>query len=51
MIAVEQFIAVCAGEALKCLPEGLPWLGSLRRKSRIAGKSAISQVRTRSDFL
>ena len=47
VIALGLFMAVSTGEVLRCLLEGLSWLGGLRSKPRIAGKSAISQARTR----
>ena len=47
MIALGLLMAVSTGEVLRCLLEGLSWLGGLRSKPRIAGKSGISQARTR----
>jgi hypothetical protein len=45
-IALGLFMAVSTREVLRCLVEGLDWLGKFR-PVRIAGKSAISQARTR----
>jgi hypothetical protein len=47
VIALGLFMAVSTGEVLRCLLEGLSWLGGLRSKPRVAGKSAISQARSR----
>jgi hypothetical protein len=46
VIALGLFMAVSTEEVLRCLVEGLRWLGSGGRL-RIAGKSAISQARSR----
>lgn len=46
VIALGLFMAVSTGEVLRCLVEGLRWLGS-GRCLRLAGKSAISQARSR----
>jgi hypothetical protein len=46
VIALGLFMAVSTGEVLRCLLEGLRWLGGGRRV-RVAGKSAISQARSR----
>jgi hypothetical protein len=46
VIALGLFMAVSTGEVLRCLIEGLRWLGRGSRL-RVAGKSAISQARTR----
>lgn len=46
VIALGLFMAVSTGEVLRCLLEGLRWLGG-GRCVRVAGKSAISQARTR----
>ncbi|MEK0445762.1 MAG: hypothetical protein RLZZ399_1083 [Verrucomicrobiota bacterium] len=40
VIALGLLMAVSTGEVLRCLLEGLSWLGGLRSKPRIAGKSA-----------
>jgi Insertion element 4 transposase N-terminal/Transposase DDE domain len=45
-IALGLFMAVSTREVLRCLVEGLEWLGKLG-SVRIAGKAAISQARTR----
>ena len=47
VISLGLFMAVSTGEVLRCLVEGLSWLGGLRQNINIAGKSAISQARTR----
>jgi hypothetical protein len=46
VIALGLFMAVSTGEVLRCLVEGLQWLRS-GGSIRIAGKSAISQARSR----
>ena len=46
VIALGLFMAVSTGEVLRCLVEGLCWLGR-GQGVRVAGKSAISQARTR----
>jgi hypothetical protein len=46
VIALGLFMAVSTGEVLRCLIEGLRWLGAGCRL-RVAGKSGISQARTR----
>lgn len=47
VIALGLFMAVSTGEVLRCLVEGLAWLGGMPEKINIAGKSAISQARSR----
>jgi hypothetical protein len=46
VIALGLFMAVSTGEVLRCLIEGLRWIGAGGRL-RVAGKSGISQARTR----
>jgi hypothetical protein len=47
VIALGLFMAVSTGEVLRCLVEGLQWLGGARTKLKVAGKAAISQARSR----
>lgn len=47
VIALGLFMAVSTGEVLRCLAEGLQWLGGSSTGIKLAGKSAISQARTR----
>ena len=47
VIALGLFMAVSTGEVLRCLVEGLAWLDGMPKKINIAGKSAISQARSR----
>mgnify|MGYP003532208700 FL=1 len=44
VIALGLFMAVSTGEVLRCLVEGLQWLGG-GEGLRVAGKAAISQAR------
>jgi len=46
VIALGLFMAVSTGEVLRCLVEGLQWLGG-GEGLRVAGKAAISQARSR----
>jgi hypothetical protein len=46
VIALGLFMAVSTGEVLRCLVEGLEWLGGGTRL-KIAGKTAISQARSK----
>ena len=46
VIALGLFMAVSTGEVLRCLVEGLRWLGG-GEGLRVAGKAAISQARSR----
>jgi hypothetical protein len=45
IIALGLYMAVSTGEVLRCLVEGMQWLGG--GKLRIAGKTGISKARTR----
>jgi len=47
VIALGMFMAVSTGEVLRCLIEGLQWLGGGSGKLKVAGKVAISQARSR----
>lgn len=47
VIALGLFMAVSTGEVLRCLVEGLQWLGGTSRPLHVAGKAAISQARRR----
>lgn len=48
VIALGLFMAVSTGEVLRCLVEGLQWLGGgASGKLHLAGKAAISQARRR----
>jgi hypothetical protein len=47
VIALGLFMAVSTGEVLRCLVEGLQWLGGASGKLNVAGKAAISQARSR----
>ena len=47
VIALGLFMAVSTGEVLRSLIEGLQWLDGASTKIKAAGKSAISQARTR----
>jgi hypothetical protein len=46
VIALGLFMAVSTGEVLRCVVEGLQWLGG-GEGLRVAGKAAISQARSR----
>jgi hypothetical protein len=46
VIALGLFMAVSTGEVLRCLVEGLQWLGG-QSPLKLAGKAAISQARSR----
>lgn len=47
VIALALYMQVSYGEVLRCLLEGLEWLGLEVRRIRTTGRSAISQARTR----
>lgn len=47
VIALALFMEVSYGEVLRCLLEGLEWLGLEARRIRATGRSAISQARAR----
>lgn len=47
VIALALFMQVSYGEVLRCLLEGLRWLSFPSGRVKTAGKSAISQARTR----
>jgi hypothetical protein len=47
IIALGLFMAVSTGEVLRCLIEGLQWLGGSSDRIKVAGKAAISQARSR----
>ena len=47
VIALALYMEVSYGEVLRCLLEGLEWLGLEVRRIRTTGRSAISQARTR----
>ncbi len=47
VIALALYMQVSYGEVLRCLLEGLEWLGLEVRRVRTTGRSAISQARTR----
>jgi hypothetical protein len=47
IIALGLFMAVSTGEVLRCLVEGLQWLGGASSRVKVAGKAAISQARSR----
>lgn len=47
VIALALYMDVSYGEVLRCLLEGLAWLGEPARRIRNSGRSAISQARTR----
>lgn len=47
VIALALFMEVSYGEVLRCLLEGLEWLGLEARRIRTTGRSAISQARSR----
>jgi hypothetical protein len=47
VIALALFAQVSCREVLRCLLEGVRWLGKTGMDLRIAGKSGISQARTR----
>ena len=47
VIALGLFMAVSTGEVLRCLVEGLQWLGGRSERIKVAGKAAISQARSR----
>src|SRR3989337_794474 len=46
-IALALYMQVSCQEVLRCLLEGLQWLSKPGSKPRVAGKSGISQARTR----
>lgn len=50
VIALALYMEVSYGEVLRCLLEGLEWLGLEVRKIRGTGRSAISQARARLGF-
>ncbi|WP_025321572.1 IS4 family transposase [Deferrisoma camini] len=47
VIALALYMSVSTREVLRCLLEGLQWLMGPRERVRVAGKSAISQARSR----
>lgn len=47
VIALALYMEVSYGEVLRCLVEGLEWLGLPVKRVRTAAKSGISQARTR----
>ena len=47
VIALALYMQVSYGEVLRCLLEGLEWLGLEVRRIRTTGRSAISQARAR----
>ncbi len=47
VIALGLFMAVSTEEVLRSLVEGLQWLGGISTKTKVAGKTAISQARSR----
>jgi hypothetical protein len=47
VIALSIYMHVSYGEVLRCLVEGLEWLGEEVKRIRQTGRSAISQARTR----
>ncbi len=47
VVALALFMQVSYGEVLRCLCEGLGWLGLEARKIRTTGRSGISQARSR----
>ncbi len=47
VIAMSLYMQVSYGEVLRCLQEGIKWFPSLGKPVRTAGKSGISQARTR----
>ena len=47
VIALALYMQVSYGEVLRCLLEGLEWLGLEVRRIRTTGRSAISRARTR----
>lgn len=47
VIALALFMEVSYGEVLRCLLEGLEWLGLPVKRIRTTGRSSISQARTR----
>lgn len=47
VILLALFMEVSYGEVLRCLLEGLEWLGLEARRIRATGRSAISQARAR----
>jgi hypothetical protein len=47
VIALALFMEVSYGEVLRCLLEGLEWLGLPVKRIRTTGRSAISQARSR----
>ena len=47
VIALALYMEVSYGEVLRCLLEGLEWLGLEVRRIRTTGRSAISRARTR----
>lgn len=47
VIALALYMEVCCKEVLRCLLEGLQWLGTGEEAVHVTGKSGISQARTR----
>lgn len=50
VVALALYMEVSYGEVLRCLVEGLQWLGWPVRQLRRTGRSGISQARTRLGF-
>ena len=50
VVALALFMEVSYGEVLRCLVEGLQWLGWPVKQLRQTGRSGISQARTRLGF-
>jgi Insertion element 4 transposase N-terminal/Transposase DDE domain len=50
VVALALYMQVSYGEVLRCLVEGLQWLGWPVKEVRQTGRSAISQARTRLGF-
>lgn len=50
VVALALYMEVSYGEVLRCLVEGLQWLGWPVRQLRQTGRSGISQARTRLGF-
>ncbi len=47
VIALALYLNVSTGEVLRCLLEGIQWLTGPRGRIRVAGRSGISQARSR----
>ncbi len=50
VVALALYMEVSYGEVLRCLVEGLQWLGWPAKRLRRTGRSGISQARTRLGF-